>query len=310
MPSSAYGRERLHHRSTGDRLRRKALTVNHPAVRYTPDPRRRLFAEEVRRTLVGMEQFGEDGLYRGGLSVRTTLSPRLQGFARRALIDGLVAFDRKQGWRGPVEKIDVAGDWGVPLGAIDMPGDIEPWRLGVVLQIAREKAVVGLRPQRRQDSSLVTDRLAAEVPYDEIKWATEAWQAPGAAMSCTSLTVAMSSKDPEHPQGAWSLMQIPEVGGGHVSCGPHTGRVLAIVGGFSCSPSPVRPCRTGTPPTRSAFKPFVYAAALDNGDSQPCDPRRPDHHRQGAGLDVGTAQLQRDSFGPTTLRAASSTRAT
>ena len=62
------------------------------------------FAEEVRRTLVGMEQFGEDGLYRGGLSVRTTLSPRLQGFARRALIDGLVAFDRKQGWRGPVEE--------------------------------------------------------------------------------------------------------------------------------------------------------------------------------------------------------------
>src|SRR5690606_22514301 len=60
------------------------------------------FAEEVRRTLIA--QFGEEKLYSGGLSVRTTLSPRLQDLARRALVDGLVTFDRKRGWRGPVEK--------------------------------------------------------------------------------------------------------------------------------------------------------------------------------------------------------------
>ena len=82
------------------------------------------FAEEVRRTL--LTQYGEEKLYGGGMSVRTTLDPRLQMEARQALIDGLVRFDRQQGWRGPVAKIDIAGDWGVPLGAIDSPSDIQP----------------------------------------------------------------------------------------------------------------------------------------------------------------------------------------
>ncbi|HJZ43185.1 MAG TPA: transglycosylase domain-containing protein, partial [Hyphomicrobiaceae bacterium] len=88
------------------------------------------FAEDVRRTLAA--HFGEDGLYgradrtsigdgrvNGGLSVRTTLDPNLQRMARKALIDGLVAFDRDKGWRGPVQKIDIAGDWGVALGGIE-----------------------------------------------------------------------------------------------------------------------------------------------------------------------------------------------
>ena len=264
------------------------------------------FAEEVRRTLVGMEQFGEDGLYRGGLSVRTTLSPRLQGFARRALIDGLVAFDRKQGWRGPVEKIEVAGDWGVPLGAIDMPGDIEPWRLGVVLQISREKAVVGLRPQRRQDGSLVADRLAAEVPYDEIKWANKKPGKPPGANDVLNVgdVVYVAPKDPDNAQGPWSLMQIPEVGGGMVVMDPHTGRVMAIVGGFSFALSQFDRAGQARRQPGSAFKPFVYAAALDNGykpTSVILD--APITIEQGAGLDVWKPRNYSGQFyGPTTLR--------
>ena len=62
------------------------------------------------------------------------------------MIDGLVAVDRDKGWRGPVNKIDVGGDWGVPLGAIDVPSDIQPWRLGVVLKVERTHVEVGLRP--------------------------------------------------------------------------------------------------------------------------------------------------------------------
>ena len=100
------------------------------------------FAEDVRRTLVN--NFGEDGLYgraersatgdgrvNGGLSVRTTLDPNLQRMARKALIDGLVAFDREKGWRGPVQKIDIAGDWGAALTGIEIaerPGALAPRR--------------------------------------------------------------------------------------------------------------------------------------------------------------------------------------
>ena len=142
------------------------------------------FAEEVRRTLVAM--YGEDGLYgkadrtgagdgrvNGGLSVRTTLDPQLQRAARRALIDGLVSFDRDKGWRGPVQKIDPAGDWGIALGAIEVPSDIVPWRLGVVIGVEARKATIGLRPSRQPDGKLVPDREAVEIPYDEIKWANK-----------------------------------------------------------------------------------------------------------------------------------------
>ena len=69
------------------------------------------FAEEVRRELSQM--YGKDKLGKGGLSVRTTLDPKLQIYARQALARGLIAFDRKRGFRGPVKKVDVQGDWGV-----------------------------------------------------------------------------------------------------------------------------------------------------------------------------------------------------
>ena len=93
----------------------------------------------MRRTLLA--QFGEDKLYSGGLSVRTTLDPQLQQMARRALIDGLVAFDRTKGWRGPVTKLDISGDWGVALGA-----DRQPARHPALAARRRARAAEAPRP--------------------------------------------------------------------------------------------------------------------------------------------------------------------
>ncbi len=134
------------------------------------------FAEEVRRTL--LTQFGEEKLYNGGLSVRTTLDPRLQQAARRSLMDGLVQFDRTKGWRGPVTKLDISGDWGKLLDAVERPPDIQPWRLGVVLKVEAGKATVGLRPEKQQDGSLVDKREAVEIAFEEMKWAKSAKKGP------------------------------------------------------------------------------------------------------------------------------------
>src|SRR4029453_6433594 len=93
----------------------------------------------------------------GGLSVRTTLDPKLQKIGRRVLIDGLVAFDRERGWRGAAnngKRIETTGDWGAVLNEIEIPTDLAPWRLAVVLQVDRAKATVGLRPPREADGSL------------------------------------------------------------------------------------------------------------------------------------------------------------
>jgi len=265
------------------------------------------FAEEVRRSILA--EYGEEKLYAGGLSVRTTLDPKLQKMARTALVAGLVKFDRTQGWRGPVSKIDVAGDWGVPLGAIDSPSDIQPWRLGVVLSAEKTKAVVGLRPARQQDGTLTKEREAVEITLDDVKWA----KIPPKKATPTAVTdvlapgdvIYVAPKDPANIAGAWSLMQIPEIAGGLVAMDPHTGRVLAIAGGFSFAMSQFDRVIQAKRQPGSSFKPFVYAAAIDNGykpTSIVLD--APIEIEQGPGLDIWKPEnYEKDhSLGPATLR--------
>ena len=264
------------------------------------------FAEEVRRSLYNA--YGEGKLYAGGLSVRTTLDPRLQRIGRKALTDGLVAYDRKQGWRGPVSKIDVAGDWGIPLGAIESPSDIAPWRLGVVLSMEKAKAVVGLKPARKQDGKLTDERHAVEITLDEIKWAKTAKKTEPkqiADLLAVGDVIYVAPKDEANLAGVWSLMQIPEVSGGLIAMDPHTGRVLAVSGGFSFAMSQFDRALQARRQPGSSFKPFVYAAALDNGykpTSIILD--EPIEIEQGPGQDIWKPQnYEKDqSHGPTTLR--------
>lgn len=266
------------------------------------------FAEEVRRSILA--EYGEEKLYAGGLSVRTTLDPTLQRIGRQSLIDGLVAFDRKNdGWRGPVTKIDIGGDWGLTLGAVDSPQDITPWRLGVVLSSEKAKAVVGLKPSKQPDGTVAAQREAIELALDEVKWAkvlvkkTE----PKAVSDILSPgdVIYVAPKDPAKLDGAWSLMQIPEVGGGLIAMDPHTGRVLAVVGGISFALSQFDRAIQAKRQPGSAFKPFVYAAAIDNGykpTSIILD--APIEIEQGPGLDIWKPENYENdkSYGPTTLR--------
>jgi penicillin-binding protein 1A len=276
------------------------------------------FAEDVRRTLVS--QFGEDGLYgrsdrasagdgrvNGGLSVRTTFDPNLQRMARKALTDGLVAFDRSKGWRGAVQRIETGGDWGAALNNIEIPTDLAPWRLGVVLEAQRTKAVVGLRPARQADGALMADREAAEIPFDEMKWAKTNKGAPKAVTDVLSAgdVVWVAPKNPDQVSGVWSLMQIPEVGGGLVAMDPHTGRVFAVAGGFSFATSQFDRALQAKRQPGSSYKPLVYAAALDNGykpTSIVLD--APIEIDQGAGKDIWAPKNYDggSSYGPSTLR--------
>ena len=276
------------------------------------------FAEEVRRAL--MAQYGKNGLYgqvdriansnlkvNGGLSVRTTLDPKLQRFARRALIDGLVAFDRGKGWRGPVAKIDIAGDWGKELRKVKYLNDIQPWRLGVVLDAQPNKAVIGLRPVKDKTGKLIKDREAVEIALKEMKWARKkGHRRPKRTSDVVQPgdVVYVAPKDQDKPQGVWSLMQIPEVGGGILVMDPHTGRVLAVVGGFSFAASQFDRAMQAKRQPGSAFKPIVYAAALDNGykpTSIVLD--APISIDQGPGKDVWEPKNYGGKYwGPTTLR--------
>jgi len=231
------------------------------------------FAEEVRRYLY--DRYGEKKLYGGGLSVRTTLDPALQRKARKALVDGLVAYDRRHGWRGPVKTIDASGDWGAELAKIKIFNDIKPWRLAVVLSAEKAKATIGLRPGRLSSGRIEKDRTQGEIGLDQVKWARPALRR-GLGARPKAVTDTLKTGDviyvaPKLDKknavvaNQWRLMQIPGVDGALVAMDPHTGRVLALVGGFSFSESEFNRAVQARRQPGSAFKPFVYAAALDNG---------------------------------------------
>ena len=119
------------------------------------------FSEEVRRAV--MEKYDEKRLYEGGLSVRTTLDPKMQVVARKAFVDGLVAFDEQQGYRGATNKIDVSGDWGVKLADVHAYTDIAPWRLAVVLNVSDQAARIGFQPAREPGGAVVRDRQVGNI---------------------------------------------------------------------------------------------------------------------------------------------------
>src|SRR5581483_11125409 len=227
------------------------------------------FAEEVRRELQDM--YGEKTLYEGGLSVRTSLDPGIQLLARQALIDGLIKFDTGQGWRGPVAHIDdLTADWGVPLSKIPALGDVMEWHLAVVLSVDAKGASIGLQPGRDPGSNAVLpDRETGTIPIEQMKWAKKVVGIARPVSGADGIlhvgdVVYVESADDKTPN-TYQLRQVPEIEGALVVMDPHTGRVLAMVGGFSYAESQFNRATQAYRQPGSSFKPFVYSAALDNG---------------------------------------------
>jgi penicillin-binding protein 1A len=216
------------------------------------------FAEDVRRDL--NERYGEKKVMEGGLSVRTTIDPKMQLMARKALVDGLVRYDEARGWRGALQKIEVAGrDWGVPLSAVPALADVQPWRLGVVTEVGTDSARVGLQPRRELGNQLSNEREMVTLTADGLRWTRRNLR------QVVSVGDVIYVEPVDGRPGVARLRQIPEVNGAIVVMDPHTGRVFAMVGGFSYDQSEFNRATQALRQPGSSFKPFVYATALDNG---------------------------------------------
>ena len=216
------------------------------------------FAEEVRRWL--QAHYGDDTLYEGGLSVRTTVDPALQAVADRALREGLVAYDQRRGWRGPLTHVDPAGDWRQALGAEELTPVPAPWRLAAVLTVETGRAEIGF-----------ADGAVGAIALDDLNWARKARGKGRLGPEVTAAHQVLNAGDvvPVQPldglEGAFALRQIPAASGALVALDPHTGRVLALVGGFDFATSEFDRATQARRQPGSAFKPFVYLAALDHG---------------------------------------------
>src|SRR5476651_1766810 len=230
------------------------------------------FAEEVRRDI--FERYGEKKLYEGGLSVRTTLDPKIQVMARKTMAAGIVNYDEAQGWRGAGSKLDISGDWGVKLADVKSLSDISPWRMAVVLETSDQSARIGFQPGRELGGAVSKERQTGNITLEGVKWARAAsGPARGKAPSSVSQVLAPGDviyadpliKDGNPIEGQYRLRQLPEVSGAMVVMDPWTGRVLAMVGGFSFDQSQFNRATQAYRQPGSSFKPIVYSAALDNG---------------------------------------------
>ena len=226
------------------------------------------FAEEVRREVVS--RFGEDMLYAGGLSVRTTLDPELQHAARMALQRGLEALDRRQGWRGALASHTGDGDLDDILAKHEATM-LEDHHAAYVTEVTKDQAQIYVNGGR------------GRIPFQLAFWAYPPRGEDGVrpqplddlrdALAIGDIIMVQPPegtpdliRDGFEPQpGDYALSPRPSVEGAIVALDPHTGRLLAMSGGYNYLDSEFNRAVQALRQPGSAFKPFVYLAALDQG---------------------------------------------
>ena len=238
------------------------------------------FTEEVRRELVA--RFGTEQTTMGGLVARTSLDPTLQANAEEALRKGLFSYDRRRGgWRGPVARISAAStDWLPQLEQVARPpGALSGWHLAVALEVKNSEARMAWI--ERADPRAAAEPRSMTLPLDDVQpWAKPVQPGGRLGGSPRRMQDVLSPGDvvlvevepatpaagrtrasPEH----LSLRQLPNVEGAVVALDPNTGRVLAMVGGFSFERSWFNRASQAQRQPGSSFKPFVYLPALELG---------------------------------------------
>ncbi len=232
------------------------------------------FAEEVRRKLADM--YGADVLYKGGLVVKTTLNPDLQRMADDALRLALVQYDRRRGYRGPIGHITNIGvkqdDWKDQLVKITAENSYHlfgPQKLALVTALDEKKATL-----------MFTDNSQGSIPYTLMKWTRRIIadgilgpevKKPADILKVGDVVIVGPTTDEQKKlltaavKDAWDLQQVPEVNGAMVVLDPHTGRVLAMSGGYAFGGTEFNRVTQARRQPGSSFKPFVYMAGLENG---------------------------------------------
>ena len=201
------------------------------------------YSEEVRRIV--SNTYGYDNLYKGGLSIRTPLNSSYQIEALKALREGLEEYDRRHGWRGPIINLDMK-DWENSIQAF-IPDESLDWKLAKVIEVNKLNLKIEIENK--------------EIGYIDFK--NIIWIRKKSFEDFLKLNDIIYVK--KIKKNKWNLKQLPKVNGAIIVMDPYTGRVLAMAGGFSFKLSEFNRATQAKRQPGSAFKPFVYAAALENG---------------------------------------------
>jgi penicillin-binding protein 1A len=260
---------------------RLGTNENEAAAYYVEELRKEILSLGEQKKLEGINsrEDASKALLGGGLSIRSTLDSNLQLIAQTALRAGLESYDRRHGWRGPIGTITVDDKFSESLKAfarveankVVIGGAGNDWRIAVVRSVSRESVRLGLDGDE-----------TGTLHVDDVKWAsTYKREGGGTGLKAGDVIFVAGQPTPDitvqliteygapKPRGAnapWRLRQVPALQGALVAMDPHTGRVLAMSGGYSFVSSKFNRAIQAKRQPGSSFKPFVYAAAMETPD--------------------------------------------
>jgi len=202
----------------------------------------RYFVEDVRKNVV--EKYGFDKVYKQGFNIKTPLNLDLQNIATKALRVGLVNYDKRKGWRGPLINKKINDKWTKGLEKFKLENSIG-WNIAIVKRIDKFEAIIE-----------TTEKQTGIIEYEDINWTRKNFN----KLFKVGDVIYVKKKT----EGNYSLKQLPKANGAIVVMDPYSGRVYAISGGFSFKKSEFNRATQAFRQPGSAFKPFVYALALEN----------------------------------------------
>ena len=200
------------------------------------------YIEDVRKSVV--DSFTYEKVYKQGFNINTPINLKLQKIATQVLRDGLISYDKRKGWRGALFNKDYSENWNDNLEKFNLENSIN-WHLAIVKKVNKFSAQIETE-----------DKLNGKIAYSDISWSKKEFEE---LIKVGDIIYVKKIGDKNY-----SLKQMPKVNGGIVVMDPFTGRVLALSGGFSFKKSEFNRATQASRQPGSAFKPFVYALALEN----------------------------------------------
>ena len=203
----------------------------------------RYYVEDIRKDVV--EKFGFSKVYEQGLNINTPINLELQKIATQSLKDGLLAYDKRKGWRGPLANIKDSDKWKDYIKRYKLEKSIN-WEVAIVKNVKKFSTEIITESEKK-----------GIIQYENISWTKKEFEEifnKGDLIYVEKLE-----------KNNFALRQLPAVNGGIVVMDPFTGRVLALSGGFSFKKSEFNRATQALRQPGSAFKPFIYALALENG---------------------------------------------
>ena len=201
----------------------------------------RYYVEDIRKDVI--KKFGFERVYKNGLNIKTPLNLNIQSASTYALRQGLISYDRRKGWRGPLSKKKYKNNWSEGLEKFKLENSID-WKLAIVVNTNNEKIKIETH-----------DKNTGYIVEKDVNWVNK---------SNYPLNKGNVVYVKKYKNNLFKLKQLPEINGSIVVMDPYTGRVLAMSGGFSFLQSEFNRASQALRQPGSAFKPFIYALALEN----------------------------------------------